>query len=503
MECLPASLETNNAASSARIPPSLCRPSSIGWRGVLPVLFALAFTLTVSAHPDEAISNSASPAPNSRSLAHYANLPLSFEPNRGQTDPQVNYLARGQGYTVFLTPSEAVFSVPSQSALEPSRRRLLARHKARPQSHAGLVRIQLLNANVNASTEAVNQLPGRSNYFTGNDPGKWKRDIPQFSRVRYSAVYPGVDLVYYGNQRQLEYDFVLAPGADAKKITMEISGPDKIKIDAHGNLVLQMGAAELCLKKPSSYQRVRGQRRSVESSYVLNSPNRVEIELGSYDKHKALVIDPTLVYSTYVGGSGDDGAFGITVRNGQAYITGFTSSINFPVHNAFRSNKDCCEDVFVSKLDIDGDRLIYSTFLGSGTGQAIAVDSLGHAFVTGETLSSDFPVFKAIQSINHGVSNAFITKLNQAGNALLYSTYLGGGGFDLGATIAVDKEGNAYVAGDANSSDFPVKNALQPHNGGGIQDAFVAKLSAGGQRLVYSTFLGGERRGRPAPHPGG
>jgi hypothetical protein len=342
--------------------------------------------------------------------------------------------------------------------------------------------------------KALDQLQGRSNYFVGSDAKAWITNIPQYSKIRVGNIYKGIDMVLYGNQQELEYDFVLRPGADVHDIIMDFKGIDKLSVSRDGTLILRTGGRELGLKHPESYQVIDGRHKAIASRYELTGASQVAFQLGAYDIHLPVVIDPKLIYSTYLGGDGEDGSFGIAVGNGHAYITGFTSSSDFPVLNGVQSNVSGGDDVYVSKLDINGDHLIYSTYLGGSntdSGQAIAVDRFGNAYVAGETFSADFPTVNAIQAVNHGSSNAFIAKLSRNGDSLLYSTYLGGSQFDLAGSIAVDRFGNAYVAGNAGSKDFPVTDALQRNYGGGIEDGFLTKLNATGDTLIYSTFLGG------------
>src|SRR3989441_926920 len=359
--------------------------------------------------------------------------------------------------------------------------------------------MKLLGANPTPRVTGVEELRGRSNYFIGNDPAKWRANVPTYAKVEYRDVYPGVNLVYYGNQRQLEFDFIVAPGADPQRIRLGVEGADRLDLDAQGDLVVQTGGAQVRLQQPHVYQMANGVRQEIESRYVLNDHHEVEIWVAAYDTHKPLVIDPTLAYSTYLGGTGFDEGFGIAVDSlGQAYVTGVTASLDFPTTaGAFQSSSAGSEDAFVTKLNPTGAVLVYSTYLGgtnSDVGLGIAVDSLGQAYVTGETFSADFPTTAgAFQpSSPGGFSDAFVTKLNPTGAALAYSTYLGGTDFDEGFGIAVDSLGQAYVTGVSASLDFPMTaGAFQPRFAGGSLDAFVTKLNPTGAALAYSTYLGG------------
>ncbi|MBC8123073.1 MAG: SBBP repeat-containing protein [Gemmatimonadaceae bacterium] len=409
----------------------------------------------------------------------YHQLPLSFETNRGQTDAQVKFVSRGSGYGLFLTPTEAVLS--------------LRKGTAQPTA----VRLQLLGANQATRMEGLDALPGVSNYFVGKDAGKWSTGVEQYARVRYQEVYPGIDLVWYGNQRQLEYDFVVAPGADPDRIRFKLSGADRIVLDEKGELVLHTPGGVMRQQKPRIYQQVNGRIQPVEGEYVLMG-QEVGFRLASYDRGLPLVIDPILSYSTYLGGTGQDAGEKV-VRDaaGNVYVTGSTTSTNFPVSSgAYDTTYGLVEDAFVTKLNATGTAVIYSTYLGGAaadSGFDLVVDSAGNAYVTGQTDSVNFPVTTgALQTTAAGGGDAFVTKLNATGTALIYSTYLGGGGPDIGGEgIALDAAGNVYIAGETSSANFPVTAGAYQTTRAGTQDAFVSKLNATGTALVYSTFLGG------------
>ena len=288
----------------------------------------------------------------------------------------------------------------------------------------------------------------------------------------------------------------MAPGADPSVITLRFAGEEQLRIDSHGELRLQTGGGEVRWHKPVIYQEVNGVRQIVDGRYLRKDNNAVGFEVASYDRSRALIVDPVLVYSTYLGGSYDDIGRGIVVDDsGNAYVVGRTASLDFPTAGPFQSGfGGSTYDVFVTKLNAAGDAAIYSTYLGgSGAdeGFAIAVDASGSAYVTGSTTSVNFPKVNPFQSALKSATDAFVAKLNPAGNALSYSTYLGGIGNDFGLGIAVDASGNASVAGITYSADFPTANASQGIFGGGTWDAFVTKLNTTGGGLVYSTYLGG------------
>jgi hypothetical protein len=436
--------------------------------------------------PDPAIRNSI--------VESYGKLPLSFEANQGQTDARVQFLSRGAGYTLFLTSDEAVFSLRGSETISHAQGfpGQLRRSAAVPAANA-VLRMRLRNARPATRVAGVDELPGESNYFIGNEPKRWHSNVPTYAKVKYKGIYSGVDLVYYGNQRQLEYDFVVAPGADPRRIQFDVNGATRIDRDEGGDLVLQTKVGEVRWGKPIVYQEKDGARQEIAAHYVIGHKNRVGFEVADYDLRRPLFIDP-LVYSTYLGGSGDDFGYGIAVdSSGDAYVIGQTNSTDFPTMNPLQPSSAGNYDAFVAKLNPTGSALVYSTYLGGSdyeTGQGIAVDSSGNAYVTGQTQSTDFPTMNPLQPTYGGVVDAFVAKLNPTGSALIYSTYLGGSDDDRGCDIAVDSSGDACVAGSTQSNNFPTASALQPVYGGSI-DAFVTKLNPAGSALVYSTYLGG------------
>jgi Abnormal spindle-like microcephaly-assoc'd, ASPM-SPD-2-Hydin/Cep192 domain 4/Beta-propeller repeat len=465
-------------------------------------------------------------------VRNYGSLPLSFEPNQGQTDPRVRFLSRGQGYTLFLTGDQAVLALRKNSRQPAAEGR-----KSRPRAKDSVLAMQLIGANPNPTAAGIDALPGKSNYFIGNDPGKWRTNVPNFARVKFHGIYPGVDLVYYGNQGgQLEYDFVVAPGADPRAIRLDVAAvgePSRVhrrgpvEIATNGDLVIRIEGGEVRFRKPVVYQPdqnspsnnsspVTRHSSLVEGHYKLSRRNQVSFEVGSYDHRRPLVIDPTLGYSTYLGGATAldfDAGNGIALDSaGDAYITGQTFSSDFPqASNTCNACGTGGSDAFVAKLDPLGTVLLYSTYLGgsgdgSGSGDAasgIAVDASGNAYVTGLTTSADFPTQNAFQASLKGTQNAFVTRLSSDGSSLAYSTYLGGTGSlgDQGNGIAVDASGDAVVVGSTSSSDFPTVNPYQSANNGfgmGGTNAFVAQINtslSGSSSLAYSTYLGGTVNG--------
>ncbi|MBI4468604.1 MAG: SBBP repeat-containing protein [Acidobacteria bacterium] len=429
-----------------------------------------------------------------------------FEANRGQTDHQVKFLSRGASHTLFFTPSEMVLTMVSPDG-----------ELGSSESSVAVMRKKLADANPSPELVGLDELPGRLNQFIGNDPAAWCADIPTFAKVKYPDVYPGVDMIYYGRRQQLEYDFVLAPGADPNLISLRFEGADELELDREGNLILQLDGREVIQRAPVIYQEVDGKRQTVEGGYALSGTRNgsaprmadgdswtagmaVGFQVAAYDVSKPLIIDPVLSYSTYLGGSGNDRIPIIAVdAEGQAYVAGNTNSANFPspapIPPTYRGGPF---DVFVAKLNASGTALVYSTYLG-GSGDdtigSIAVDSAGNAYVLGRTNSNNFPTMSSYQSSPGGFFDVFVTKLAPDGSALVYSTYLGGSASESSSDIKVDADGNAYVTGGSGAmpgspNNFPIVNALQPVFGGGA-DAFVAKLNSTGSALVYSTFLGG------------
>jgi hypothetical protein len=416
--------------------------------------------------------------------ASYGKLPLSFEANQGQTDAQVKFLSRGNGYTLFLTPSEAVLRLKKIS-----------------ENDEAVLRMQMIGANPSPRILGKEALPGRVNYLVGKDPSQWHTKIPTYGKVAYEGVYPGVDLVYYGNQGQLEYDFVVAPSADPHDIKLAFKGSGPVEISPAGDLVLHTENGAIRMHKPVVYQEINGIRKSIDGNYMLKEKQTVGFQVAAYDTAHPLIIDPVLAYSTYLGGTYMDGASSIAVDlQGRIYVAGRTSSTDFPALNSVQPNlssragsSDFPVDAFVAQLTPDGTALRYATFLGGSEydgSQGIVVDPQGQATVAGLTFSPDFPIHNALQPTLGGSRDVFVAQLTADGAALRYSTYLGGSEEERVGGIAVDRRGQVVLTGLTLSTDFPVKNALQPTFGGGHSDAFVTQLTADGA-LSYSTYLGG------------
>ncbi|PYR65900.1 MAG: hypothetical protein DMF88_18185 [Acidobacteria bacterium] len=475
-------------------------------RHVAFLICLLAITTSLVAHlatreTRPSVSERASPpaAMKDRVREQYGRLPLSFERNEGQTDPSVEFLSRGSGYTMFLTRGAGTVVVLSGAVL----------------------RLTPVGGNTAARAKGHDELPGKVNYLRTSDRKQWRTGIATFAKVAYDNIYSGIDLVYYGNQQQLEYDFVVHAGADPRTITLDVEGADTLAIDAQGDLMVSVGGRSVRQRKPVVYQENGGGRTEIDGRYTIAANHRVSFQPAAYDRSQPVVIDPILVYSTFLGGTtaGElavDSGGGIAVDfTGSAYLTGHTESADFPTTaGAFDTTWNRFGDAFVTKLDATGASLVYSTYLGGSAGfdlgTAIAVDSTGHTYVTGFTESWDFPttsgafdrIFTGTPGVQGG-QNAFVTKLDATGAALAYSTFLGGAGMTAGMGIAVDASGSAYVTGSVQY--FPLVGAAFPATPGAFdttfnntrsysvesRDAFVTKFDAAGAALMYSTFLGG------------
>jgi hypothetical protein len=469
-----------------------------------PLVTVVALALSISCPLASQGQANESPLAVKPAAKDFRGLPIGFEANQGQADPAVRFLARGAGYGIYLGEQEAVLAIRhSRRKNGPGSPKL---HEVSPP--LDVVRMKLIGAREAAEPEGLEKLPGVANYFIGNDPSKWRTGVPTYAKVRYPEVYPGVDLEYYGNQQQLEYDFVVAPGESAAPIRLSFDGARSVAPDSEGNLVLKSKRGAMIFRKPVAYQVIGGKMHLVESWFRLLLGRSAGFRLGRYDHNAPLTIDPVIVYSSLLGGNGlggnqyGDAASAVaTDAQGNAYVTGQTDSSDFPVSSPYDGKYDTeFAMAFVSKINASGSAFVYSTFLG-GTwedwGYGIAADSSGNAYVAGGTRSSDFPVVNAIQSsvkVQVGQWTGFITKINPSGQALVYSTYLGGSGEDEALGIAVDSSGNAYVTGTTSSLDFPTYKPLQSTNKATTVNpltGFVSKINPGGTAFVYSTYIGG------------
>ena len=465
-------------------------------------------------------------APTKLQIAkNYRALPLDFESNQGQTDPRIKFLSRGVGYSLFFSDKDAILALTKKIPGPAAPRQLNTAHSERVQSHdlmTDIIRMQLVDAQTNATLSGDSRLPGTVNYFMGNDPAKWHSGVSTFERVKYANVYPGVNLVYYGNHERLEFDFEVAPGADPGPIRVHFDGARRLRLDHEGNLTIVAENGEIRFHRPVVYQIVDGnRRRRIEGAFRLVSGNIVSFHVGSYDHTKPLVIDPILAYSTYLGTVAAATAIAVD-STGSAYVTGWSEPGLPTTTDAFQPTSvvkpSNVYSAFITKFNSAGTALVYSTYIsGSNVDEAyaIAVDAQGNAYVAGQTGSFDFPVTPgALQTKNKTGSGftGFITKLNSTGTSLVYSTYLGGSvgnpnnpfttvPQDKAVAIAVDAAGEVYVTGTTGSIDFPTTpGAFQTVNKATTSNVsgFVTKINATGTALVYSTYLGGSIQENPA-----
>jgi hypothetical protein len=458
----------------------------------------------------------------------YGKLPLSFEENVGQTAQEVRYVSNGAGYKLFLTPQEAVLALdaPLSYDLSPLHRfaTLRALRKASRARRMATVRMQFEGENAAVQISATEILLKKSNYFIGSDSKKWHTNVRSYSRVKYTDLYPGVDLVFYGNQRRLEYDFVVAPGADPKAIRLRLEGSRKLRINARGDVVLSVASGEVALQKPVVYQMVKGERHEVAGGYTLAKGHVVTFSVPDYDRSSPLILDPVLNFSTYLGGTAGEGfapGLGIAVDTaGNAIVAGTSTSTDFPTtatgFNPGPLGSNPNGELFVTEMNPSGTAELYSTYLAGSTGEigaALAVDPSGKIYVTGQSFSSNFPTTSNALKQSPNLSNlnvgtSIIAKIDPtlSGTAsLVYSSYIGGTGgvflADFGNGIAADANGNAYVTGitfsspGAGQANFPVLNAFQAApldivDGTGFLTR-IDTTKSGAASLIYSTYLGG------------
>lgn len=415
------------------------------------------------------------PTPQSASLpsvpaaappASRPDLLVTFEPNVGQTDPAVRFVSRGSGYALFLTPDEAVMTVGAD------------------------VRMRFEGASPEPALSGIDALPGAGNHLTGSDTSRWRTGVPQFAKVSYQGVYPGIDLVFYGGGKQLEYDFLVAPGADPSVIRLAFEGAT-VTLDPSGDLVLDAAGDRVVQHKPKLFQG----EDIVDGRFVRTDVGTIAFAVGPYDRDRPLVIDPVIEWSTYLAGSSGADGYDVDLdAAGNVYVTGVTSSLDFPTRNALQPVNRGNGDTFVTKIDPSGSTIIYSTYLGganSDLAREVVVDGSGNATIVGFTTSLDFPLVRPLQATPGGSFDAFASRLDASGSTLLFSTYLGGSGYDAVEGGEVDAAGNIYIVGHTTATDFPTTpGALQPALAGS-KDAFIAKVNPVTPALVYATYLGG------------
>ncbi|HWQ02930.1 MAG TPA: SBBP repeat-containing protein, partial [Candidatus Nitrosotenuis sp.] len=460
-------------------------------------------------------------------------LPLQIEVLKGQPAQELQYIARGNGYLLQFAPDGMSLTLmksgagPSRGAAQSdesieadllkfaSENRTVRRQLAQ-------VGLRLAGANKNARVEALDPQPGTSNYFIGKDPAKWQTRVPNFSRLRVRQPYEGIDLIYYGNQRKMEFDFVVAPGADPKKIILNVSGAKDLSLSSADDLWLTVPGGKLRLHKPVLYQEIGGKRKTVDGRFLLRNKKQIAFHVGKYDRTQPLVIDPVLSYSTFFGGSNEENSLSAGISgavavdsSGNAYFAGSTVSPDFPftpgvVDDTCGTDGNCnfgFADVFVTKLNAAGNTVLYSTFfggslddlLGLGGFGGLDVDSSGNAYLAGATRSPDFPTLAGAfdtscgndGSCDGGRYDAFLLKLNSTGNVLLYSSFYGGSGNDLAGDVREDGGGGAYFTGFTTSTDLPLVTAYQG-TFGGVVDAFFARINiTGSGPATFSSYLGG------------
>jgi uncharacterized repeat protein (TIGR02543 family) len=429
----------------------------------------------------------------------YGTTALYFIPNEGQVHDKALFYAKASRYTLWMTKEGLVFD---------SSRRIETRENESPPIHRkdrynpegitcerDVSRLIFLNSKKNAEVVPVGRTEHKVNYFIGKDKSKWLTNIQTSRAVLYKELYRNIDLRVYGTEKQIEYDFIVRPGGKILDISFEYRDVEKTEIDKAGNLVIETKFGELEHAKPECYQVIEGEKIQVEARFKRIENNTYGFKVEEYNRNYELIIDPlVLVYSTYLGGSDNDFGRGIAIdTQGAAYVTGETLSTDFPTQNPIQGSNAGIVDVFITKVNSAGDAFVYSTYLGGSdfdNGFAIAVDTEGAAYVTGDSESNDFPTQNPIQGSNAGYSDVFITKVNSVGDAFVYSTYLGGSDFDNGFAIAVDTEGAAYVTGETQSNNFPTQNPIQGTYAGG-EDVFITKVNSAGDALVYSTYLSG------------
>lgn len=475
--------------------------SNAGWSTIIGVFLLLCLISSVL------IYQAQTPIPNnlhqpstvakSHILANFAKIPLAFEVNNGQVDNQVKYLSRNHGYNLFFTPTALVFSFQSAMPAE-------QKHGKSPLTNVPLktnnevIHVDFVGANVNPTISGAEKLQTTSNYFLGKDPKAWHTNISNFARVNYKNLYPGINATFYGNQDRLEYDINIAPNVDPKAFRLNFQGMKNITINKNGDLVLTaLSGKSISMHKPIVYQEINGTKKTISGNFVIVN-NQVGFNIGAYDKTKPLIIDPILYYSSYLGSASNlNIQAGIAIDDfGSAYIIGTTTDANFPVINPYQGTMNGSTAAVVTKFNVSGDSLIYSTFLGANQsdgsttdGFGIAVDSAHNAYVTGDTNSANFPTVNPFQSTKTGTTDAFVTKIDATGGNLTYSTYLGSDDTTFGQAIAVDNSNSSYVTGYLSGSNFPLAHSFQDTNNGSFA-AFVTKFDASGSGLVYSTYLG-------------
>ncbi|MBI5236911.1 MAG: SBBP repeat-containing protein [Deltaproteobacteria bacterium] len=491
-------------------------------------IISAAILLSSKPSPARDTGLKASPNDNNAGMAGlaeaYGKLPLYFIKNNGQADARVRYYEKGAGHAVYFTDDGLYINLLKRTA--GAGKGVAEPHKPAPSVQSEVIRFGFAGAVKAPRIEALDRQQGTVNYFTGNDRAGWRTGVPTYGAIVYKDAYNGIDVKYYGNNNELEYDVIVRPGANPSAVRFFYEGVKGMKVNNEGGLEIALAHGTITQKRPFIYQTINNRKVEVKGGFEIlgteSGRHSYGFQVASYDKARDLVIDPSLVFSTYLGGGGvDDGNSVAIDSSGNTYITGYTVSTDFPLAGfidpygntigPIQGTGGGSWDVFVSKLNTSGNALVYSTYLGGSGfdyGYGIAVDASGNAYVTGETSSANFPTASPLYGTNAGYNDAFIAKINSTGSALVYSTYLGGARQDYGKDIALDAWGNAYVTGYTTSADFPTVSPLLPHQ---IQtqtdiygrityigDGFVVKLNPTGSALANSTFLGGTSYDYPA-----
>jgi Beta-propeller repeat len=477
---------------------------------------------TVATVPSHPILGARTPATAAQDRIHarYSALPLAFEANEGQVDPQVKYVARGNGYRLSLTSKQAILSLPGRKRQSEVRdmmlnkrrgaagvKEMLGKHAPSAKHHssaAAVIRMNLLGANSDTELAAADLQRGKIHYFLGKDPSKWHSNIPLYGRVNYHELYPGVDLAFHGPEKRLEFDYLVSPGADTSRIALGFQGLESLHTDNAGNLVLATSAGSVQLNKPVAYQAKNGAREAVDAKFVLTGKNRVAFELGAYDHNRELVIDPTVTYSTYFGGDSADYASSIAVdASGDAFLAGATDSTTIPGNSGGTAGFDA----FVTEIDPSGALLFTSIFGGTSGDEfpgGIAIDSQG-IYISGTTDSSDFPVTQGtaqtvfLGGAVGGDNDAFAVKIPLDGSGITWGTYIAGSGSDSGLGIAVDSGHNVYVVGETFSANIAGAVVSPLPNGGLLNlglntvddDGYIVKLNSTGTAYLLASYIGG------------
>ncbi len=459
------------------------------------LLITIAIFSVLNEYPIVTSSEDKNISTNLFSISDYSRLPIYFEPNHGQSDNYANFISRTNDYTLLLSQCEVTLMLLNSKGKNKNKK----------------IDFKILGSNPNSKIHGMGKEQGTTNYFLGADEKNWTIDVPNYSKVLCEDIYTGINLVYYGNKHSLEFDFIVAPGIDPSSIRLGFQGTNEISIDTKGNLILKADGGDVTFKSPIIYQEHNNIRNIIDGEYKLDDESIVSFKIDDYDTGIPLIIDPVLVYSTYLGGSTSSSSSGITVDSqGNIYVAGSTRSLDFPTKNPFQpnlANDTLLTDVFITKFDPTGKNLIYSTYLGGSlkdVAGAIGVDAEGYAVVTGQTFSKNFPVRSAVQSSLADSSNdgdVFVTRINPMGNDIVYSTYLGSWDKDESNDLYVSADGNAYVTGNTDGryldaeykTIFPLTSGAYKTTFGFLESwgYFVSALNPQGN-FIYSTLIHGE-----------